>query len=132
MVKGYARRMAYVSLYGRGLFNISFVINRTLGARHKCMVFGVGAWFSSHSGMGWLGLWRGADRGTLRGFGSTLIRVIITTGTHTQAAITVGICYWRQAGPLPLTRVRGEGAEQISPWNLIVEVRVLLRLCFCM
>lgn len=49
-------------------------------ASHGCSNWGSGL----QAGQGWAGLVERGKRGTLRGFGSALIRVIITAGTHTH------------------------------------------------
>lgn len=49
-------------------------------ASHGCLNWGS----ELQAGQGWAGRVRGENGGTLQGFGSALIRVIITAGTHTH------------------------------------------------
>lgn len=78
--------------------------------------------------LGWAWLVEGeGDRGALRGFGSALIRVIITTGTrihtYTYTHTSSGICYWRLSWLLWFPWGRGDNVfghsawrAEISPW----------------
>lgn len=67
------------------------------------------------AGLGWAG--RG-ERGTLRGFGSALIRVIITAGTHTHThAYTLALVFAAGVSPNSCG----------SPWSEVITCPAVLR-----
>lgn len=78
-------------------------------ASHRCSNWGS----EQQAGLGWAG--RG-ERGTLRGFGSALIRVIITAGTHTHA-YTLALVFAAGVSPNSCG----------SPWSEVITCPAILR-----